>query len=97
MIFLLRDAFVITISNALTAIFAGFVVFSYIGYLAHVTSQEVKDVVSSGAGLVFIVFPFAVTQLPGGNFWSIIFFIMMILLGIDSQVIQFYFIFYTLI
>ncbi|RNA29024.1 sodium-dependent proline transporter-like [Brachionus plicatilis] len=81
----LRDTFVITISNALTAIFAGFVVFSYIGYLAEVTQQEVKDVVSSGSGLSFIVFPFAVTQLVGAPFWSVIFFIMMLTLGLDSQ------------
>jgi hypothetical protein len=39
----------------MTAIFAGFVVFSYIGNLAYVTHQEVKDVVSSGSGLAFIV------------------------------------------
>ena len=90
MMFLFRDAFVITISNALTAIFAGFVVFSYIGYLAHITYQEVKDVASSGSGLAFIVFPFAVTQLPGATFWSIMFFFMMLTLGLDSQVIQFY-------
>lgn len=84
----LRDTFVITISNALTAIFAGFVVFSYIGYLAEVTQQQVKDVVSSGSGLSFIVFPFAVTQLAGAPFWSVIFFIMMLTLGLDSQVFK---------
>jgi solute carrier family 6 amino acid transporter-like protein 5/7/9/14 len=81
----LRDTFVITISNALTAIFAGFVVFSYIGYLAHLTQQEVSDVVSSGSGLSFIIFPFAVTQLAGAPFWSILFFIMMLTLGLDSE------------
>lgn len=81
----LRDTFIITISNALTAIFAGFVVFSYIGYLAQVTNQEVKDVVSSGSGLSFIVFPFAVTKLAGAPFWSVMFFVMMLTLGLDSQ------------
>lgn len=70
----------------MTAIFAGFVVFSYIGYLAHVTQQDVDQVVSSGSGLAFIVFPFAVTQMPGTVFWAILFFIMMLTLGLDSQV-----------
>lgn len=60
--------------------------FAYIGYLANVTQQEVKDVVSSGSGLSFIVFPFAVTKLAGSPFWSIMFFIMMLTLGLDSQV-----------
>jgi len=86
---LFRDAFLITLSNSLTAIFAGFVVFAYIGYLAFVTQQEVKDVVSSGSGLSFIVFPFAVTQLPGAPFWAVLFFIMMLTLGLDSQVCSF--------
>ena len=72
----------------MTSIFAGFVVFPYIGYLAYITHQEVKDVVSSGSGLAFIVFPFAVTKLAGAPFWSIIFFVMMLTLGLDSQVIE---------
>ena len=75
----------VTMSNALTAVFAGFVVFAYIGYLAELTHQEVRDVVSSGSGLSFIVFPFAVTQLAGAPFWSIMFFVMMLALGLDSE------------
>lgn len=82
-----RDSLVITISNGLTAIFAGFVVFAYIGYLSKLTEQPVQDVVSSGSGLAFIVFPFAVTQLAGAPFWAVLFFIMMLTLGLDSQVL----------
>ena len=77
----------ITLSNALTAVFAGFVVFAYIGNLAYVTQQEVKDVVSAGSGLAFIVFPFAVTKLPFPPIWALIFFVMMLTLGLDSEVI----------
>ena len=83
--FLNRDTFVVTLSNAATAIFAGFVVFAYIGYLANLTQQEVADVVSSGSGLSFIIFPFAVTTLAGAPFWSVLFFIMMLTLGLDSE------------
>lgn len=68
------------------AIFAGFVVFSYIGYLANITRQSVDDVVSSGSGLAFIIFPFAVTKLAFPPIWAILFFIMMLTLGLDSQV-----------
>lgn len=81
----LRDTFVITLSNALTAIFSGFVVFAYIGNLAYVTQQKVKDVVSSGSGLAFIIFPFAVTKLPFPPIWAFIFFLMMLTLGLDSE------------
>lgn len=80
-----RTTFFVCSANALTEIFAGFVVFAYIGNLAHVTQQEVADVVSSGPGLAFIVFPYAVTQLPFPPFWSILFFAMMLTLGLDSE------------
>ncbi len=80
----LRDTFVITLSNAATGIFAGFVVFAFIGNLAYVTQQEVQNVVSSGSGLAFIIFPFAVTKLPFPPIWAFIFFLMMLTLGLDS-------------
>ena len=86
-----RDTFIISLANAFTSIFAGFVVFAFIGYVAHVTQQDVSQVVTSGPGLSFIIFPFAVTQLAGSPFWAILFFTMMLTLGLDSQVLLFLF------
>lgn len=37
-----------------------------------------------GPGLVFIVYPEAIAMMTGSVFWSIIFFLMLITLGLDS-------------
>lgn len=46
--FLFRNTLIVSIANVLTSIFAGFVIFAYLGYLSYITGQEVADVVSEG-------------------------------------------------
>ena len=39
-----------------------------------------------GSALVFVAYPEVLNKLPGTAFWSIVFFLMLITLGLDSQV-----------
>lgn len=52
--------------------------------MAHVQNKHIAEVGLEGPGLVFIVYPEAIATMTGSVFWSIIFFLMLITLGLDS-------------
>ncbi|XP_024085756.1 sodium- and chloride-dependent GABA transporter 1-like isoform X2 [Cimex lectularius] len=80
-----RDTVITCIVNTLTSILAGCVTFSILGNLAHEQQLSVDKVVTSGPGLVFLTYPEVVVKLPGASAWAAIFFMMLIVLGIDSE------------
>uniref|UniRef100_A0A8C4DJS0 Transporter n=1 Tax=Dicentrarchus labrax TaxID=13489 RepID=A0A8C4DJS0_DICLA len=80
-----RDALLTSTVNCVTSFFSGFAIFSVLGYMAYKHGVDIEDVATEGAGLVFIIYPEAISTLPGSTFWAIVFFIMLLTLGIDSS------------
>ena len=69
----------------MTSFTASFAIFSVIGYGAYKLQRPVEKVAQAGAGLAFVVYPKVLATLPGAVFFSIIFFLMLICVGLSSQ------------
>uniref|UniRef100_A0A7N6AG43 Transporter n=1 Tax=Anabas testudineus TaxID=64144 RepID=A0A7N6AG43_ANATE len=80
-----RDCVALCCLNSATSIFAGFAVFSVLGFMAQDLGISMDEVAASGPGLAFIAYPKALSLLPWSSFWAVLFFLMVIFLGLDSQ------------
>jgi len=82
---IVNNAFITSLANCGTSFFAGFAVFSTLGYLAQATNAGVGDVVSGGLGLAFVTYPTVISLLPfAASIFGVLFFLMLLTLGIDS-------------
>ncbi|XP_020514533.2 sodium- and chloride-dependent GABA transporter ine isoform X1 [Labrus bergylta] len=82
---ILRDALIVACTNSFTSILAGFVIFSAIGYMAHIHNLPVDNIATNGPGLVFVVYPEVLSTMPVSRLWAPLFFFMLLCLGLDSQ------------
>ena len=81
---IVKNAWIIGIADALTAILGGFAVFGALGHKAMIDGVAVADVVRSGPGLTFVTYPEIINGLPMPQVFGVLFFTMLGLLAIDS-------------
>ncbi|SDC45863.1 neurotransmitter:Na+ symporter, NSS family [Pelagirhabdus alkalitolerans] len=81
-----NNAFITGFANSSFELLAGIGVFAALGFMANQTGQQVSDVVESGVGLAFMVFPEIISQMPASGFFGTLFFGSLVLAGLSSMV-----------
>jgi len=80
-----NNAFLVSLANNATSFIGGFAVFSTLGYYAYQSGLPVSEVVKSGPHLAFVTYPTIISMLPfAASVFGILFFLMLLTLGIDS-------------
>lgn len=79
---IIRDVMIISFGNCILSFFAGFAVFSIVGYLKWLGSPVAKK--TSSSGLAFVAYPAAAETMPASNFWTLLLGLTLFTLGIDT-------------
>ncbi|XP_053170262.1 sodium- and chloride-dependent GABA transporter 2-like [Scomber japonicus] len=83
-----KDSFLLCLLNSSTSFLAGFAIFSVLGFMAEEQGVDISTVAQSGPGLAFIVYPKAIAMMPLPQLWAVCFFLMIIMLGLDTQFVS---------
>jgi len=79
-----KSAVIISLVNSGISLLSGFAVFSTLGYMSYKSGTPISELAASGPSLAFIVFPKALSLVPLAPLFSVLFFVMLITLAIDS-------------
>ncbi|XP_055957219.1 sodium- and chloride-dependent GABA transporter 1-like isoform X1 [Patella vulgata] len=84
----MRDTIIFCIVGEGTSFYAGFVVFSILGFMSHQTGLDIAEIIRTGPGLAFIAYPEALSQLPIPQLWAVLFFLMLVFAALDSMFVN---------
>lgn len=71
--------------NSGASVVSGFAIFSVLGFMSKEIGVPVSEVAEKGPGLAFIAYPRAINMMPCPQLWAVLFFVMILLLGLASQ------------
>lgn len=81
-----RDAVFVCLGDSLMSVLAGFSVFAVMGVLGKELNTSVENVIASDVGLAFTAYPAALTYLPAAPVWAILFFLMLVMMGLSTEI-----------
>jgi neurotransmitter:Na+ symporter, NSS family len=82
-----NNAFITAFANSSFELLAGIGVFAALGFMAKQQGVAIDEVVSSGIGLAFVVFPSIINEFPGMNgFFGGLFFLSLVFAGMTSLI-----------
>ncbi|WML38017.1 sodium-dependent transporter [Neobacillus sp. OS1-2] len=82
-----NNAFITAFANSGFELLAGIGVFAALGFMAKQQGVPIDEVVSSGIGLAFVVFPSIINEFPGMNgLFGVLFFLSLVFAGMTSLI-----------
>ncbi|WP_413304133.1 sodium-dependent transporter [Bacillus sp. 1P10SD] len=82
-----NNAFITAFANSGFELLAGIGVFAALGFMAKQQGVPIDEVVSSGIGLAFVVFPSIINEFPGLNgLFGVLFFLSLVFAGMTSLI-----------
>jgi len=81
-----KNSIIVACSNSFYEVFAGIGVFSILGYMAVQQGVSIAETVESGIGLAFVAYPKAISLLPFGEIFGLLFFFLLAIAGISSSI-----------
>ena len=83
---LTRGALLTGVINSAFSLVAGLGVFAVLGFMAQAGGLPISEVVSQSIGLAFVVYPKAMSIMPGGPVFGVVFFVSLVVAGLSSSI-----------